>query len=775
MYNSKNNADNLKQSENMTIAGIVERIVYINEENLYTVAIIQEESKEDITTIVGNFSSICPGETLRLKGKWVTNKRFGEQFNVDEYQSIIPSTVNAIKKYLGSGLIKGIGEKFAERIVNRFGSNTLNIIENDINRLSFVEGMGKKRILLIKKAWDEQKEIREIMIFLQGCGVGSINAVKIYKQYGDESISILKENPYRLAMDITGIGFKTADSIAQKMGIPFNSNIRVEAGLIFLLYEFANDGHVFSPYEELIKRGIKILGIERGDIDKAIEGLRKANFIVIEDVDGRPIYLKGYYISERSVGQKLMQIANFNGLFPSIDIEKAIVWVSERLAMCLSERQKMAVRAVIENSVTVITGGPGVGKTTIINAIIKILEVKHLRIFLAAPTGRAAKRLSEATGRNAMTIHRLLKFNAKMRIFEFNENNLLSADVFMIDEVSMIDINLMHHLLKAIPYSSKLILAGDVDQLPSVGPGNVLKDIIDSGVVTTIRLTEIFRQAEQSLIVENAHKINKGEFPILLPQNMFGNHSSDNLRNNIPETISLQNNPLNNEKRRQQDLTTGYNKRIDFYFIECEEPKEIASIVKRLCQHEIPKNFGLDSSRDIQVLTPMHKGDVGASALNRELQEALNPQQISIVGLARKFCVNDKVMQIRNNYDKDVFNGDIGRIVEINKINGYVSVEFDGRTIKYDLSDLDELVLSYAITIHKSQGNEYPAVVIPLSTQHYIMLQRNLIYTAITRGKRLVIVVGSKKAIRIAVSNNKISKRYTRLRDRLKDFGKAAI
>ena len=734
MQNQKVKTDRNKTFEVVTVIGTVEKIVYINEENLYTIALIQEESKSDTTTIVGNFSSICPGETLQINGKWVDNKKYGEQFIVYGYKSIIPSTVNAIRKYLGSGLIKGIGEKYADRIVNRFGINTLEIIENDINRLTIVDGIGRKRISCIKNAWNEQKEIREIMIFLQGCGVGSANAVKIYKEYGDGSITILKENPYKLAMDITGIGFKTADTIAQKLGIPFNSSIRVEAGIIFSLYEFANEGNVFCPYDVLTKRVQKMLGVERNDINSAIITLRDSNFIVIDNADEKPIYLKGYYISEKSVSKKLIQIVNFNALFPSIIIEKALTWVSDHLTINLSEKQQTAIRAVIENQLTVITGGPGVGKTTIINAIIKILAAKNLKILLAAPTGRAAKRLAETTGRNAMTIHRLLKFNAKIRTFEFNEHNMLSADVFIIDEVSMIDINLMFHLTKAIPLNSKLILVGDIDQLPSVGPGNVLKDIINSMVIPTIRLSEIFRQAEESLIVKNAHMINNGKSPILDTENL----------------LNIQNKSIS-----------------DFYFIEKDDPKEVASVLVTLCKDVIPKKFGFDKLTDMQVLTPMHKGDVGASALNSKLQEALNPQKESIIGYSRKFCLHDKVMQIRNNYDKDVFNGDIGKINNINKIDGYIVVDFDGRIVKYELSELDELILSYAITIHKSQGNEYQVVIIPISVQHYIMLQRNLIYTAITRGKKLVIIVGSKKAINIAISNNKINKRYTRLKYRL--------
>lgn len=730
-------------TDEIVIEGAVERIVYVNEEDQYTVAKIQEGSKRSLTTIVGNFASISPGETLRLKGRWVNSKSYGEQFHVNGYMSIMPATVNAIRKYLGSGLIKGIGPRFAERIVNRFGVDTLNIIENDINRLSIIEGIGKKRMSWIQNAWIEQKGIREIMIFLQSCGVGSSNAVKIYKEYGSDSISVLKENPYKLAMDITGIGFKTADRIAQKMGIPFNSGVRVKAGIVFLLQQVTDEGHVFYPYEDVIRRSMNILAVTREDVSKAIEELKETNVIVIEDANRLPVYLKGYYLTEISVSERLVQISKFLSPFPPINIEKAISWISERLLINLADGQKMAIRAAIEDKVIVITGGPGVGKTTVINAIIKIFEVKGLKILLAAPTGRAAKRLSEATGKNGMTIHRLLKFNVRNKRFEFNEDNPLKADVFIIDEVSMVDILLMHHLVKAIPLDAKLILVGDIDQLPSVGPGNVLKDIINSKVIATIRLTEIFRQASQSLIVENAHRINNGKYPIL---------------------------PYKPMKNSDLKWSSGEIQYSDFYFIGREDPKDIVDTIKHLCRYEIPARFGLDPFKDIQVLTPMHKGEVGATALNRELQEALNPQQPFVVCLSRKFCVKDKVMQIRNNYEKDVFNGDIGRIVGINKVDAELLVEFDDKRVSYDFSELDELVLAYAITVHKSQGNEYPAIILPLSIQHYIMLQRNLIYTAITRGKRLVVIVGMKRAVAIAVSNNKISARYTRLQELLKKF-----
>lgn len=742
--NNYSENENSADTDKETIVGIVERIVFFNKENQYTVAVITEEKNEMEKTIVGNFTSIAPGETMRLQGKTVTNKRYGSQFKVETYESIVPSTLNAIRKYLGSGLIKGIGETFADRIVEKFGADTLEVIDKDINRLREIEGVGKKRIECIKVAWTEQRDIREIMIFLQGCCVGSTNAVKIYKQYGNESITILKENPYKMAMDIMGIGFKTADSIAQKMGIPFNSAVRIEAGIIFVLHEFANEGNVFAPSEELIIRCKKMLGVESEDIEKAITELSNNNLIVKEDVESNPVYLKIFYLAECSVCQKLIQIVNFRGHFPSIIIDKAIEWVASRLSIELSKKQELAIRVVIENKVTVVTGGPGVGKTTIINSIIKILEAKRNRILLAAPTGRAAKRLSETTGRNAMTIHRLLKFNAGKRIFEFNEKNPMEADVFVVDEVSMIDITLMNHLLRAIPLNAKLVLVGDTDQLPSVGPGNVLKDIIDSGFVHTIKLTEIFRQSQTSLIVENAHRINNGELPIQPEKSSFAGG-----------------NTASNSNGKNNELS-------DFFFLENDEPKKIAETIKYLCKHEIPKKFGFDPIKDVQVLTPMHKGDVGATALNYELQNELNPQQNSDGNSSLRFCENDKVMQIKNNYEKDVYNGDAGKILEVDKTTGDIKVNFEGRCVEYGITELDELVLSYAITIHKSQGNEYPVVIIPISTQHYIMLQRNLIYTAITRGKKLVILVGSKKAMKMAVENNSINNRYTRLSDRLK-------
>ncbi len=734
---------NKPSTQNDIITGIVERIVYINEETKYTVAVVTEEQNEKSITIVGKFSTIVPGETLRLSGKLATNRKYGTQFKVEAYKSVIPSTVNAIRKYLGSGLVKGIGVKFAGKIVDTFGAETLNIIENDIDRLSEVEGVGKKRISGIKNAWNEQKEIREIMIFLQGCGVGSANAVKIYKRYGNKSITLLKENPYKLAMDITGIGFKTADSIAQQIGIPFNSRVRVEAGVIFILHEAASNGNVYFPYEAVLRSGINMLQVQEEDIKTAISTLVNTNYIVEEnDIDSKPIYLQLYYLAEQNVSRKLIQIVNFKGNFPEIIIDKAIEWVAGRLSISLSEKQELAIRAVIENTVTIITGGPGVGKTTIINSIIKILEAKRNRILIAAPTGRAAKRLSETTGKMAMTIHRLLKFNAGKRTFEFNDRNLLDADVFIVDEVSMIDILLMNHLLNAIPVNAKLILVGDIDQLPSVGPGNVLKDMIASGALPVIKLTEIFRQSRESLIIENAHKINEGIIPDL-----------------AAETLQTFKDVIKDRSNNEYS---------DFFFLECDEPKEIASTIKYICKYEIPKKFGFDSIKDIQVLTPMHKGDVGASSLNIELQNVLNPPSSDRGGGAGRFCVNDKVMQIKNNYDKDVFNGDVGEIRDMNKTTGSVTVDFEGRHIEYELSDLDQLVLAYAITIHKSQGNEYPVVVIPISTQHFIMLQRNLIYTAITRGKKLVVVIGSKRAMKMAIENNKISERYSQLSERIK-------
>jgi exodeoxyribonuclease V alpha subunit len=716
-----------------TIYGFIERITYHNEENDFVVAKLQEKGKRELTTIVGNLTAINPGESLKLTGRWVHNKKFGEQFQVENYEITVPATVHGIRKYLGSGLIKGIGPIMAERIVKKFALDTLEVIEKTPERLSEVGGIGPKRIAMITRAWEEQKEIKEIMIFLQGHGVSAAYSAKIYKQYGDRSIEVVKENPYRLAQDIYGIGFITADKIAQNMGIDPNSLIRAKAGVIYVLNELTEEGHVYYPEIDLVRKAKEILKVDQEIITQAITELSKGKEIILEEInvekDHRAVYLAPFYVAETGIAQRLRKLKESPSNIRPIHPEKAIEWVQQKLNTELAEKQKEAVLLAANLKVLIITGGPGTGKTTIITAILKIFQQLKLRILLAAPTGRAAKRMSEATGWESKTIHRLLEFSPQKGGFKKDQDDPLEADVLVIDEASMMDTLLMYHLLKAIPPQAHLILVGDVDQLPSVGPGNVLKDIIDSGIFTVVRLTEIFRQAQESMIIVNAHKVNQGEFPIL-------------------------------KEIERKEAT-------DFYFIQEEEPEKTLNQILTLCDERIPKHFGFHSIRDIQVLTPMHKGVIGAINLNIELQKKLNPEQQGISHGSRTFKLHDKVMQIVNNYDKEVFNGDIGWISKIDQEDRELTIDFDGRLIAYEYSDLDEIVLAYAISVHKSQGSEYPVVILPVTTQHYMLLQRNLIYTGITRAKKLVVLIGTKKALAIAIKNNKPQLRFTHLSVRL--------
>ncbi|MFC1968351.1 ATP-dependent RecD-like DNA helicase [Chloroflexota bacterium] len=611
------------------------------------------------------------------------------------------------------------------KTVARFGLETLDIVEDSTDRLQEVDGIGPIRVELIAKAWQEQREIREVMVFLQGEGVSSAYAVKIYKEYGDKAISVVKENPYRLALDISGIGFKTADKIAQNMGIAPDSPMRAEAGIIHVLSELVDEGHVYYPYEELKGKAADLLEVDKDILDMALGTLTEQRRVVIgEHPELRAVYLTPLHVAEVNVAIRLKTLLNSPKQLSQIDIEKAIEWVQQVNKIELAEMQKEALRKAITGKVMVITGGPGTGKTTLVNSLIKILGKEGQRIALASPTGRAAKRLSEVTGREAKTIHRLLEFSPSEGGFKRNEDNPLDADLVIIDEVSMMDILLMNHLLKAIPPVATLLLVGDADQLPSVGPGNVLKDIIASGRVETIRLTQIFRQAQESLIVVNAHRVNRGEF------------------------LQLEASP---------------GQQTNLYFINREEPGKVVDVIKELCKRRLPRAFGLDPLEDIQVMAPMHKGTVGVANLNAELQSLLNSNDQAVARGGRSFRVSDKVMQIKNNYKKETFNGDIGQIVGIDLEEQQLRVKFEDRVIDYDWSDLDELVLAYAISIHKSQGSEYPAVVIPLLPQHYIMLQRNLLYTAITRAKRLVVIVGSKRAIAMAIKNDRVQFRYTNL------------
>jgi len=719
------------------IQGRVERITFHNEENGYSILKLKTVGRRDPVTVIGSFVAVSAGESLRLTGAWSNHPKYGEQFKCDRYESLAPATLDGIRRYLGSGLIKGIGPEMAKRIVKLFGEQTLDVIDQDPERLRQVEGIGPTRIERIRKAWEEQKEIREVMVFLQSHGVSAGYAAKIFKHYGKASLRILHENPYRMAMEIYGIGFLTADRIAQQLGFALDSPVRAEAGLHYVLFQATEAGHVCVPEGELLRQGGEILQIEPEILGQALPRLATGGRIIrqavpgpIRDAFGDPfaIYLRGYYQAETQIAQRFRRQLAIQSLRRVVDLDRAITWLRSRLPFQLAALQEEAVRRSLTANMVIITGGPGTGKTTLVQAIVAVYRRMEVRIALAAPTGRAAKRLHEATRHNALTIHRLLEFSPQQGGFQRNERNPLNADLIIVDEASMLDCLLMHHLLKAIPGRATLVLVGDVDQLPSVGAGSVLQDLIDCDRFPVVRLTEIFRQARQSRIVTNAHRVRMGQFP------------------------SLQSDP--------HRLT-------DFYFIEKEQPEEVLAIILKLCRDRIPKRFGLDPVDDIQVLSPMNRGTIGVHRLNEELQRVFNPRGPAVERGGRILRLHDKVMQIRNNYDKDVFNGDLGRIRAIDLENQELKVEVDGRLVTYDFSELDELVLAYAVSVHKAQGSEYPAVVIPVATQHYMMLQRNLIYTAITRGRKLVVLVGSKKALAMAVRNDKTSRRHTLLKERL--------
>jgi exodeoxyribonuclease V alpha subunit len=719
------------------LQGQIERITYTNEENGFTIARLKVYGQRDLVTVVGNLMAPTPGEILKMKGEWADHAKYGEQFKIVQYKTAVPASVYGITKYLGSGLIKGIGPVMAKRIVKQFSKETLDVIENDIEKLAEIDGIGKKRIGMIKNAWQDQKEIREVMLFLQTHDVSSGYATKIFKHYGNRSIQVVKENPYRLATDIFGIGFVTADHIAEKLGFSKDSELRAEAGILYVLHQLADEGHVYYPYEALVKKCQEILAVDREVIVKAFGTIAVDKRIVIEDLNEhieefaenkKAVYLAKFHVSETRIATRLKRLVKAPGSIREIDPDKAIEWVQKQLAITLAGRQVEAVKCAVANKVMVITGGPGTGKTTIINAILKIFSTLKVNIMLSAPTGRAAKRMTEATGHKAKTIHRMLEYSIQKGGFQKNVDYPLDCDLLIVDEASMIDTILMHHLLKGIPPTATFILVGDVDQLPSVGAGNVLGDIIASGAIPVVELNEIFRQAKESLIIVNAHKINSG----LLPS---------------PKQSA--------------------NKLDDFYFIEQEDPEEVVRIILELAKERIPERFGFDAVDDIQVLTPMHKGVVGAGNLNVELQSTLNPGQGGVMRGNRNYRLNDKVMQIKNNYDKEVFNGDIGRITRIDQEARKVTISFDGRDRAYDYTDLDEIILAYAVSVHKSQGSDYHAVIIPIVIQHYILLQRNLIYTAITRGRKLVVMVGTRKALAIGVKNDKTKRRYTYLRYRL--------
>ena len=727
--------------ETKELTGQIERVTYNDAESGYAVLRMSVKGYPDLVTAVGTIASPAVGEVLNMRGVWIEHPKFGSQFKIMEYKSFAPSSVKGMEKYLGSGLIKGIGPSIAEKIVSLFGADAFEILDSHPERLIEIEGVGEKKAAAIHEAWLEQREVRGVMLFLQSHGIGTGYALRVFRHYGSASVRVLEENPYRLAIDIFGIGFMTADKIASGMGFSRESPLRIRAGVLHVMNELTREGHVFVPVEELTASAAEILSVSSEVVEKGIEDARLNQELIIEwytDADKKDdcaVYLPAFHYAEVHSAKNLCSILSspFNGQYA--DPEVVIPWVQRELGISFAGRQTEALKTALSSQVMVITGGPGTGKTTLIKAIMKIRSARGFKIMLAAPTGRAAKRMTEATGHEAKTIHRMLEYTGSTMSggdFMRNETNPLDCDLLVVDEASMIDQVLFHHLLKAVPKGSSVIFVGDVDQLPSVGPGNVLKDIIDSGVCPVVHLNEIYRQSRESMIVVNAHRINSGEMPFL------------------------------DERGEVSSLS-------DFYFIEESDPDKALEIIKRLVTLRMPQKFGLDPVRDIQVLTPMHRGSVGTARLNLELREALNTCQGSkVLRMGRTLQEGDKVMQIRNNYEKDVYNGDIGTVVRIDGEESRVIVEMDSGRVSYDFSELDELIHAYAVSIHKSQGSEYPAVVIPIMTQHYMMLQRNLLYTGITRGKKLVVVIGTRKAVAIAVKNDKTRKRYTRLAERLK-------
>ena len=767
-----------------TLNGILERIVFENPNSGYTVGRFSARGHAELITIVGNLVSVNPGESLLLNGEWVNNPKYGRQFQIKKYETIQPANVVGIRKYLGSGLIKGIGPKMASRIVSRFGLDTIDVIEQQPQKLASVPGIGQKRVKLIKQAWEDQREIKNVMLFLQSHNVSTSHAAKIYKTYQNEAIPIVTENPYRLADDIYGIGFVTADTIAQKLGINKNDPYRIQTGIKYVLSQKADEGHVFQHPVELLNACEEMLEQNANTVELGIVALTQKEEIVLssgentvefikehnvinewlnrsakgtslveektkyidtvdekdvstemklseetsKSIENCAVYLSPFYYAEMGVANQLTRLL-YNNLRKTteLDINTSLQQLESEMHIEFASQQREAIQTALSERLMILTGGPGTGKTTTTVGMIHLFEKDNRTIVLAAPTGRAAKRLSETTGREAKTIHRLLEYSFQDNGFKRNRDNPLEADVVIVDEMSMVDLVLMNRMIQAIPTGTTVILIGDTDQLPSVGAGNVLHSLIESERIPVVKLTEIFRQAQQSMIVTNAHLINSGEFP----------------------------------------KTSGSSER-NFFFIEEHEPEVCADQITSLISDRLPKHFNLHPIDDIQLLCPMRRGILGSENLNGCLQEKLNPHSEEVIRGWHTFRRGDKVMQIRNNYDYDVYNGDIGRILEIDSVEKQVKVRFPEKNVVYDMADLNELALAYATTIHKAQGSEYPAVVIPVHTQHYIMLQRNLLYTGITRAKKLVVIVGTKQALGICIRNNQVMQRNSHLAERLK-------
>ena len=721
------------------ISGLIERVTFHNEESGFCVLRVKTQGHREESTVVGSLPAVTAGEWLVAEGGWIRDQEHGLQFKATTIKTVPPTTVEGIERYLSSGLVKGIGPVLAKKLVGRFGAEVLAVIENRAAELQTVDGIGPKRRERIEAAWQEAKQVREIMLFLHSHGVSTSRAVRIFNIYGKQAIERVRENPYTLAKDIYGIGFATADQIAQRIGIPRDSVNRARAGIDHVLLEATSDGHCALPLPNLNAAAVKLLGIPEAAVEQALSQMLAGGSLLREEINGEPlIFLPHLRKAEEAIAARIKRLVQAPIVYPPIDFDKAVTWCERRTGRTLAPSQREALQTVLASRVVILTGGPGVGKTTLVNSILLILRTKGVKCLLCAPTGRAAKRLAETTGLEAKTIHRLLEIDPRTGRFSRNESNPLACGLLVVDETSMVDVPLMHSLVRAVPNSAGLILVGDVDQLPSVGPGTVLRDLIASGVVPVLRLTEVFRQAADSRIITNAHRIRRGQMP--------------ELRGADPSS--------------------------DFHFVERDDPEKIAATLIKLVQARIPERFGLDPIRDVQVLCPMNRGSLGVRELNTVLQRALNParpDQPVVERFGWRFQIRDKVIQTENDYDKDVFNGDVGMIERIDPVEQEVAVRFDERLVKYDFGELDEVSLAYAITIHKSQGSEFPAVVIPLATQHYVLLQRNLIYTGVTRGKRLLVLIGQRKALGIAVRNDRPQRRYSGLLTSLRNDRRAVL
>lgn len=720
-----------------TFQGEVVTVVYHNPENGYVIARLDSPSEPGQVNVVGLLGDVAPGESLRMTGEWVEHPKFGRQFKAESCEHLLPASINGIRRFLGSGAVKGIGEKTADRLISRFGSQILDIMDSDPEQLLEVEGIGPAKLKTIVSSWQEKREVRGLMLFLQTHGVATTFAHRIFRHYGVNAVQRLRANPYDLAYDIHGIGFRTADEVALKLGFAEDAPQRLEAGVEYCLRQTAEGaGHMFLPRPTLAEEAAKLLGCHDLElIEEQIDALAERKRLVVEPLPEKgvaeAVFLTYFYRTEREIASRLQGLLDHVSRIDPVKISAAVEREEQRQSLTLSEEQRAAVESACGHKVSIITGGPGTGKTTITRVVVRALKALGLKISLAAPTGRAAKRLSEATGFTATTLHRLLRYQPATG-FEFNEEKKLSADVMVVDEVSMLDCGLCLSLLRALPLTCRLVFVGDENQLPSVGAGNVLGDMIESGVVPAVRLTHIYRQARESMIVVNAHRINEGEFPLGSPE--------------APP-------------------------KADFFWVEKENLIELQALVLRMVCERIPEAYGLDPMTDVQVLTPMHKGEVGTIALNRLLQERLNPDGRELVRGQRAYRVGDRILQLRNNYDKEVFNGDLGRILAIDTEDETLHAEFDGRDVEYGFDELDEIGLAYAISVHKSQGSEYPAVVMPVVSQHYMLLQRNLIYTGLTRARKLAVLMGSRRAMHMGLGNERGRQRHTSLAVRLAKEG----